>query len=98
MFKKPREISSMEQLQSHLQNHGGNAEGVHWELHEIWDGDELMEEEDIDFRGRYLLAQGIDHTSPSIEFIERETSTATPITEEDVLRGAVQVIARRPIK
>ena len=99
MFKKPRTYSSMDQLRGHLQTKGGCAPGILWEANQEMGADGLPDVEwDEPAEGTYSLPLQLETGRPIVEFsYDFSFSEEKPliVTEDDVLRGAVQVIARR---
>ena len=97
MLKKPKTVSSAEQLQSHLEKSGGQAKGIHWETEvERDDEGEIVMEMESPVMGTYSLADTPEGISPLVEFKAKGPETIPLLVrEEDVMQGAVQVIARR---
>lgn len=99
MFKKPRTVLSVEQLQAHLERKGGSANGVYWQT-EVERGEhgEVEVESEFPVEGTYVLEHGPEGIEPLIGFKAKGSppeSLPIIVHDEDVLRGVVQVIARR---
>lgn len=88
----------MDQLRSHLEKSGGRAEGVLWEYWFSAGPDKgINEEGDEPEMGLYSLNHNMNPPTVEFQYMDSETPEIPPIvvTEDDVLIGAVQVIARR---
>ena len=88
----------MNQLQTHLEKSGGKAKGILWaSIAELDSSGEIVMETDEPDEGIYSLASSPEGIQPLIEFYYKDISSEEVpdvVTEDDVLRGAVQVIAR----
>ena len=97
MFNRLRGVSSIPQLQNHLAKKGGSSKGLFWgEGIDIGLDGEQSDEYSVAIEGSYFLNNNPEIGS-GIEFApgDAEESRTIVISKDDVLRGAVKVIARR---